>query len=341
MEVGQQFNMNFKKTFQGKRILVTGGTGSIGSEIVRQLLPYNPKQIRVFSRDEFKQHYLSHELEPHKNFKNLRFLLGDIRDKDRLSRAFNDIDIVFHAAALKHVSFCEINPFEAVKTNVNGTQNVVDLAIDHRVEKMIAISTDKAVNPNTFMGITKLMSERIVIAAPNYSGHPEIKFGVVRFGNVINSRGSVVPLWIEQIKKGGPIHVTDKNMERYFMTIPDAVNLVFSAASQMLGSEIFVLKMNKYKIYDIAQELIKRYSNGKPIKLKIIGIRDREKSDERLFTVEEEEFVIDSGPFHIILPTKELFKSRIKKYKKDKKNKPFKTRDIFSDLPKPDSFFQV
>lgn len=306
---------DFKKTFNNKRIIVTGGTGSIGSEIVRQLLNFNPKQIRVFSRDEFKQHELSRELKSHKNFKSLRFLLGDVRDKERLDRAFNDIDIVFHAAALKHVSFCETNPFEAMKTNVLGTQNVIEMAIDHRVEKMISISTDKAVNPSTFMGITKLMSERMVIAAPNYSGHPEIKFSVVRFGNVLNSRGSVIPIWIDQIKKGGPVLVTDKNMERFFMTIPDAVNLVFSAATQMLGSEIFVLKMNKYKIYDIAQELIKKYSNGKPIKTKIIGAGDREKSDEYLFTEDEGKTMIDTGPFHIILPNKDLHKKRLNKYK--------------------------
>jgi FlaA1/EpsC-like NDP-sugar epimerase len=327
--------MNFKKTFTGKRVLVTGGTGSIGSEIVRQLLKYSPKQIRIYSRDEFKQHQLSNELRRHPLFKNLRFLLGDIRDRERLDRAFNDIDIVFHAAALKHVSFCETNPFEAMKTNVLGTQNVVEMAIDHRIEKMVTISTDKAVNPSTFMGITKLMSERMVVAAPNYSGHPEIKFAVVRFGNVLNSRGSVIPLWMEQIKKGGPVLVTDKNMERFFMTIPDAVHLVFSAASQMLGSEIFVLKMKKYKIYDIAQELVKRYSNGKPIKIKEIGAGEREKSDEFLFTEEEAKTMIDSGPFYIILPNKELHKKRISKYKTNSK-KAEKLPDILASLQQHD-----
>lgn len=323
---------DFKKVFQGKKILVTGGTGSIGSEIVRQLLKMSPKQIRIYSRDEFKQHELQNELKDKKNFKLLRFLLGDIRDKDRLSRAFNDIDIVFHAAALKHVPFCETNPFEAMKTNVLGTQNVIESAIDHRVEKMISISTDKAVNPNTFMGITKLMSERMVIAAPNYSGRPEIKFSVVRFGNVLNSRGSVIPLWIDQIKKGGPVLVTDKNMERFFMTIPDAVNLVFSAASQMLGSEIFVLKMQKYKIYDIAQELIRKYSEGKKINIKIIGAREREKSDEYLFTEDESKLMIDSGPFHIILPNSDLHKKRLNKYKNAVNKKLEKQTDLFSGL---------
>lgn len=335
-------NLNFKKIFKNKRILVTGGTGSIGSEIVRQLLNYSPKQIRVYSRDETKQYHLHQELsQKPKNLKLLRFLIGDVRDKERLNRAFNDIDIVFHAAALKHVPFCEDNPFEAMKTNVLGTQNVIDLAIDHNIERMVAISTDKAVYPNTFMGITKLMMERMVISAANYSGHPEIKFAAVRFGNVINSRGSVIPMWLEQIKRGGPVLVTDKNMERFFMSISDAVNLVFSAASKMIGSEIFVLKMPKYKIFDLAQELVRRHSNGKPIKIKIIGAREREKLDEKLFTSEEEELMVDAGPFHIILPDKTVLNKRLKKYKNDKKSREVKTKDIFSFLQEPDLHFHL
>lgn len=327
--------MELNKIFKNKRILVTGGTGSIGSEIVRQLLKFNPKQIRIYSRDETKQYYLHQELAYSKKNKDiLRFLIGDIRDKDRLNRAFNDIDIVFHAAALKHVPFCEMNPFEAIKTNVSGTQNILDLAIDHHVDRVVAISTDKAVYPNTFMGITKLMMERMVISAPNYSGHPEIKFAVVRFGNVINSRGSVLPLWMDQIKKGGPILVTDKNMERYFMSISNAVNLVFRAASIMQGGEIFVLKMPKYNIYELAKEIVKRFSNGKQIKLKITGAREREKTVERLHTDEEEELMIDVGPFNIIQPNKEILKKRFKKYTKIKTLKDFKSIDIFDTLTK-------
>lgn len=326
---------NFKSIFKNKRILVTGGTGSIGSEIVRQLIACKPKQIRIYSRDESKQYHLQHELEYFtKNKDVLRFLIGDIRDKERLSRAFNDIDIVFHAAALKHVPFCEDNPFEATKTNVNGTQNVLDLAIDHRVDKVIAISSDKAVNPNTFMGITKLMMERLVISAPNYSGQLKTKFAVVRFGNVINSRGSVIPLWIDQIKKGGPVTVTDKKMERYFMTIKDAVNLIFMATKTMLGSEIFVLKMPKYNIYELAQEIINRYSNGKKIKIKVTGARKREKLDEILFTDEEREFMIDSGLFTIIQPSIEDRNRRLSKYKTGKKNKDIKISSMFDSLSK-------
>lgn len=326
---------NFQSIFKNKRILVTGGTGSIGSEIVRQLIPLKPKQIRIYSRDESKQYHLQHELNYFTHNKEiLRFLIGDIRDKERLKRAFNDIDLVFHAAALKHVPFCEDNPFEATKTNVNGTQNVLDLAIDHRVEKVIAISSDKAVNPNTFMGITKLMMERMVISAENYSGQTKTKFAAVRFGNVINSRGSVIPLWIDQIKKGGPVTVTDKKMERYFMTIKDAVNLIFMSVKIMLGNEIFVLKMPKCNIYELAQEVINRYGNGRKIKIKITGARKREKLDEKLFTEEEAELMIDSGLFNIIQPSADVLSKRLLKYNFRKGYKNTKITEIFDSLPK-------
>lgn len=324
---------DFKKIFKGKRILVTGGTGSIGSEIVRQLLQFEPKQIRIYSRDEYKQFYLYQELMEQKDRMDiLRFLIGDIRDKDRLDRAFKDIDIVFHAAALKHVPFCEMNPFEATKTNVYGTQNVLDLAIDHNVEKVVAISSDKAVYPNTFMGITKLMMERMVVSASNYSGVPNIKFAVVRFGNVVNSRGSVIPLWIDQIKKGKPLTLTDAGMERYFMNIQDAVKLVFTAATVMLGSEIFVFKMPKYNISELAQEIIKRFANGGKHEIKIIGAREREKINERLFTDEEQEYMIDIGPFNIIEPTKEHFLKRRTNYKEVKDFESIEKKDVLDSL---------
>lgn len=323
----------FAKVFKDKRILVTGGTGSIGSEIVRQLLKYQPKQIRIYSRDETKQFHLYQELgESDKNLEVLRFLIGDIRDKDRLDRAFKDIDIVFHAAALKHVPFCEINPFEAIKTNVAGTQNVLDLAIDHNIEKVIAISTDKAVYPNTIMGITKLLMERMVVSASNYSGQPSIKFAVVRFGNVINSRGSVIPLWIEQMKKGKPLTLTDKKMERFFMSTTDAVNLVFMAAMMMLGDEIFVLKMPKYNIYELANEVIKRFGDGKSHEIKIIGAREREKMDEKLFTEEEKELMVDIGPFNIIQPNGKVFEGRKSNYEKGKNIKSIQPADILASI---------
>lgn len=303
-----------RKTFEGKRVLVTGGTGSIGSEIVRKLIEYNPAQIRIYSRDESKHFFLQHELERKNVNENIRYLIGDIRDRDRLDRAMQDIDIVFHAAALKHVPFCEYNPFEAIQTNVNGTQNVIDFALKYNIEKVVAISTDKAVYPNTIMGITKLLMERMIINAHNYVGNAATKFSVVRFGNVLNSRGSVIPLWKEQVKAGGPVTVTDKKMKRFFMTIPDAVNLAFYATSMMLGQEIVSFKMKEENIYRLATKTIKEYSNGKKIRIKITGAREREKMAEHLFTQEEKEYMIEKKKFYIILPNKELYKERVNAY---------------------------
>ena len=190
---------SLSRVFGGKIILVTGGTGSIGSQIVRKLLPYKPKQIRVFSRDESKHYFLQQELDEIRGKTDIRYLIGDIRDKERLDKAFFQADIVFHAAALKHVPYCEYNPFEAIKTNVNGTQNIIDSALKQNVDKVIAVSTDKAVYPNTIMGVTKLLAERMLVGAQSYLGNARTKFSVVRFGYVINSRGSVIPTWIEQL----------------------------------------------------------------------------------------------------------------------------------------------
>jgi UDP-N-acetylglucosamine 4,6-dehydratase/5-epimerase len=305
---------DFLEAYSGKVILVTGGTGSIGSEIVRQLLKFNPKQIRVFSRDESKHFFLENEIKATGTPIDVKFFIGDVRDKDRLEKAFRNVDIVFHAAALKHVPYCEYNSFEAIKTNVNGTQNVIDTALEYEVDKVIAISSDKAVNPNTIMGITKLLMERMIISSRHYIGPAPTKFSVVRFGNVLNSRGSVVPMWIEQIKKGGPVTVTDKKMKRFFMEIPDAVNLVLLTGTKMLGEEVFILKMPEVNVYSLAKETIRKYSRGKPVKIKIIGIRDREKIAERLFTQEEKKNCIDGGKYYIILPNQETYKARLKSY---------------------------
>jgi|SRR3989344_4249271 len=304
------------KIFNRKNILITGGTGSIGSEIVRQLIKnHRPKQIRVYSRDESKHYFLQKEIEEINTKKiDIKFLIGDVRDKERLDKAFRNIDIVFHVAALKHVPFCEYNPFEAIKTNIYGTQNVIDLSIEHNIEKVIAISTDKAVNPNTIMGISKLMMERMIVSSSSYIGPSKTKFCVVRFGNVLNSRGSVVPLWIDQIKKGKDVTVTDKNMKRFFMTIPEAVSLIFLATSNMRGQEIFVLKMPEKNIYKLAQETIKRYAHGKNVKIKITGARDREKIVEHLHTDEEKKLMIEKDKLFIIFPNKKQLLNNLDKY---------------------------
>ncbi|MFZ3043647.1 MAG: UDP-N-acetylglucosamine 4,6-dehydratase family protein [Minisyncoccia bacterium] len=285
--------------FKGKDIIVTGGTGSIGSEIVRQLLETGAAKIRIYSRDEHKQHELRQELgaDP-----RLAFLGGDVRDKDRLDFAFQGVDICFHAAALKHVPFCEYNPFEALKTNAIGTQNVIEVAIRNNLEKVVAVSTDKAVSPESVLGASKLMMERLIAAANLTAGRNRTRFACVRFGNVIASRGSVVHLWRKQIEEGGPVTVTHKRVSRFFMEIPEAVGLIFSATELMRGGEIFVLKMKKHLIYDYAQELIKKFGNGAKIAIKVIGLRPGEKLDEELFTKEERSHMLETKTMYIITP---------------------------------------
>lgn len=305
-----------KNIFHKKRILVTGGTGSIGKEIVFNLLKYKPSQIRIFSRDESKQYELEKELERINPKVSIRFLIGDIRDRERLEKALGEIDIVFHAAALKHVPYCEYNPFEAVKTNVHGTQNVIDMSIKNNVEKVIAISTDKAVYPNSILGITKLLMERMIISSRHYLGQAKTRLAVVRFGNVLNSRGSVIPLWIDQVRQGGPVTVTNPEMQRFFMSIQDAVDLTFKAAEQMRGGEVFVLKMDEFNILDMAKKIIDEHSNGKKIEIKITGSREREKIKERLFTDEESRNMIERKDLYIILPSEIALKQYIHTNKK-------------------------
>lgn len=288
-----------KNEFKNKRILVTGGTGSIGSAIVKLLLPYQPKQIRVYSRDESKQFELEQALAAGPN---IRFLVGDIRDKERLAMAMENVDIVFHAAALKHVYACENNPFEAVKTNVQGTQNVIDCAFANNVDKVIGISTDKATDPTNVMGCTKLLAEKIMLASYFYKGMHKTKFCFVRFGNVLGSRGSVVPLLQKQIQHGGPITITDPNMTRFFMTIHDAVNLVFKAASLMRDREIFILKMPVVKIGDLAKAVLPSAS----MKIKIIGKKNGERMHEKLLTAEEAENALETKDMFIIVPPEVL-----------------------------------
>lgn len=280
-----------KNIFKGKRILVTGGTGSIGSEIVRQLLKKEPEVIRVYSRDETKQYDMQQELSPYK--KVIRYFIGDVRDKQRLLRAMEDVEIVFHAAALKHVPACEYNPFEAVKTNIMGTQNLIECALDQKsVERVVGVSTDKATSPTNTMGATKLVSERLLAAADFYKGKRSVVFTAIRFGNVMGSRGSIIPLFKKQIASGGPVTVTDPEMTRFIMSIREAVELVFKAAGRAKGGEIFILKMPAFRIIDLAEVMIEELAEKfgyKPhqIKIKIIGLRPGEKIYEDLMTEEE------------------------------------------------------
>jgi len=304
--------------FKNKRILVTGGTGSIGSAIVKKLLDYNPRQIRVYSRDETKQFELEHDLNAGAK---LRFLVGDIRDKERLNMAMENIDIVFHAAALKHVISCENNPFEAVKTNVQGTQNVIDCAFANKVDKVIGISTDKATDPTNVMGCTKLLAEKIMLASYFYKGMHKTKFCFVRFGNVLGSRGSVVPLFLKQIHNGGPVTVTDRNMTRFFMTIQDAVSLVLKATALMQDREIFILKMPVVKIIDLAKALVAldKEEKSEEVKIKIIGKKNGERMHEKLLTMEEAESALETKEMFIIIPGEKLELHQSKKIYLDTK----------------------
>ncbi|MDH5385827.1 MAG: polysaccharide biosynthesis protein [Candidatus Aminicenantes bacterium] len=296
---------SLEETFRDKRILVTGGTGSIGSELVKKLLQCNPKVIRVFSNDENAQFELEQELQEYSE--RLRFLVGDVRDKERLKRATENIEIVFHVAALKHVPLCEYNPFEAIKTNVNGTQNLLEVAIDENVEKVITISTDKAVNPANVMGATKLLAERLTIAANYYRGLRRTVFSCVRFGNVLASRGSVVQLFEKQIKNGGPVTLTDPNMVRFVMNIDRATELVIKAAQMARGEEIFIFKMPALQIRQLAEVMIQKLApkygyEPKNIEIKIIGKRRGEKLYEELMAEDEAMNVYETKDMLMVLP---------------------------------------
>lgn len=308
------------KEFKGKSILVTGGTGSIGSGLVRKLLTYEPAVIRVFSNDENAQFEMEQEL---KDFSgHLRFLVGDVRDKERLQRATENIEVVFHAAALKHVPLCEYNPFEAIKTNVIGTQNLLEVAIDENVEKVITISTDKAANPLNVYGATKLLAERLTIAANYYRGLKRTVFSCVRFGNVLASRGSVVQTFEKQIRKCGPVTLTDPEMVRFFMSMDRAVYLVLKAAQMAEGEEIFILKMPALRITDLAEVMIKRIAPAcgyKPedVKTSLIGKRKGEKLYEELMTEEEAFNVYENEEMLLVLPqSPQTIKSPRKGFKK-------------------------
>jgi len=295
-----------KDIIKGKTVLVTGGTGTIGSEIVRQLLQYEPKVIRIFSRDEHKQFQMAQK---YSGNLSLRFLIGDIRNMQRVLKAMRDVDIVFHAAALKHVPSCEYNPFESVATNVMGTQNLVEAAIEHQVERFIFISTDKAASPNSVMGATKLLAEKIVTSAANYEGARKTLFASVRFGNVIGSRGSLVRLIEDQIANGVPVTITDPEMCRFFMSISDAVSLVFTALGLMRGGELFILKMPVARIGDIIEILTEKFAernhlDPEKIKTRMIGRRIGEKKHETLMTEDESYYAYENHKMYIILTPK-------------------------------------
>lgn len=288
--------------FSDRSVLVTGGTGSIGGAIVGSLVEQGPSVLRVLSRDDTKQFELQQEL---RDEPSLRMLIGDVRSTERLRRAMSGVDFVFHAAALKHVPACEYNPFEATETNVRGTQNVVEAAIDAGVERVLTISTDKAVDPTNVMGATKLLAERLMSAADLAKGPADTRFAAVRFGNVIGSRGSLVPLIRRQVAAGGPVTITDPEMTRYMMPLKDAVGLCFEAMERMNGGEIFILKMPRVQVGDLVDVLIRAYApqyGFKPeeIALHMIGTRRGEKRHEVLLTADEAESAEELESMYVI-----------------------------------------
>ena len=275
--------------FTGKKILIIGGTGTIGAGLVTELLKQDPQVVRVFSRDEYKQFLLVEEL---REFENVRFLIGDVRDPERLNRAMEDVEIVFHTAAMKHVPACEYNPAEAVKTNVLGTQNVIDAAIANNVAQVVLTSSDKSISPTNAMGATKLLAERLITAADYYRGKARTIFSAVRFGNVMGSRGSVIPFFVKQILQKQELTVTRPEMTRFMMSIPAAVSLTMKAAEVAAGGEIFVLKMPVVRLIDLVEVVcevtcLKYQLDPKNIDLKEIGLRPGEKMYEELMTIEE------------------------------------------------------
>ncbi len=286
---------------KGQNITVTGGTGSIGETIVRRALSEGAKSIKIFSNDENGLYELEDSLGQNNK---LKFIIGDIRNEDTVQTALNKTDLVFHTAALKHVDRCELYPFEAVMVNIIGTKHIVKSAIEEKVKKVISISTDKAVNPVGVMGATKLLAEKLISAETLHNSSGTI-FSSVRFGNVFQTRGSILPRIEKQIRKGGPITLTDKRMKRFFMTKEDAVNLIINAAKISKGGETFVLKMPLLQLKDLfeamKETLAPKYGfNPSSIKIKIIGIRPGEKLTEYLLTNFEMEHVLETKDFFII-----------------------------------------
>lgn len=288
--------------FRGKRILVIGGTGTIGKSIVKTILQEDPSVVRIFSRDEYKQFHLYNELGSRNN---LRFLIGDVRDYDRVYNAMQDIDYVFHLAAMKHVSSCEYNPYEAVLTNVLGTYNVIKAAISQNVKKVVFTSSDKAISPTNTYGATKLTAERLILSAEYSRGKGQTIFASVRFGNVMGSRGSVIPLFKEQILVNKKITVTQSNMTRFMMTLSQATNLTIKALQEAKGGEIFVLKMPVITLGNLAsvviEETCKKYGfEVDEIIIEEIGLRQGEKIYEELMTYDESTVALELLDMYVI-----------------------------------------
>lgn len=281
-----------------KTILVTGGTGSFGHQFISYVLEhYEPKKIIIYSRDEFKQFIMQNEYKNHPQFKKLRFFIGDVRDKERLYRAFSGVDYVVHAAALKQVPACEYNPMEAVKTNVIGAMNIVDAALDCGVKRVVALSTDKSVNPINLYGGTKLVSDKLFIAANAYAGEKDVNFSVVRYGNVAGSRGSVIPFFRNIVANGGTsLPITDYRMTRFWISLDQGVELVIKALNEAKGGETFISKIPSFKVTDLAQAILPG------CEMPEVGIREGEKLHEIMVTKEDSMLTYEYDKHFIVYP---------------------------------------
>ena len=284
-----------------KSILITGGTGSLGKQLTKRIYQNwpNVKRLVIFSRDEQKQFQMAQQY-PNKDYKSIRFFIGDVRDKERLNRAMEGIDIVIHAAAMKHVHLAEYNPMEAIKTNVMGAENVIDACFANNVKNIVALSTDKAAAPINLYGATKLVSDKLFIAANNIRGWRDTNFSVVRYGNVMGSNGSVIPFFMNRAKDG-VLPITDKRMTRFNISLDAGVDMVFHAIENAWGGEIFIPKIASYNIVDVATAVC---PNCKQVE---VGIRPGEKLHEEMITSSDSFFTYDLGTYYAILPSQPIF----------------------------------
>ena len=304
----------------GKSILITGGTGSFGKMFTKLILDRNPdvKKLVILSRDEQKHFQMAQEFSEDK-YPAMRYFIGDVRDKERLKRAFEDIDIVIHAAAMKHVHLAEYNPMECVKTNINGAENVIEAALDSGVSHVVALSTDKAAAPINLYGATKLTSDKLFVAANNMKGKRDIRFSVVRYGNVMGSNGSVMPFFLNKKKNGENfLPITDNQMTRFNISLQDGCEMVFYAIEKAFGGEVFVPKIPSYKISDVATAI------APELEQKVVGIRPGEKLHEEMITASDSHNTVDLGKYYAILPQK----SPYSQYSKEEYKNTFNGIDV-------------
>ncbi|MDB2492877.1 UDP-N-acetylglucosamine 4,6-dehydratase (inverting) [Flavobacteriaceae bacterium] len=294
--------MNEKFELKGKSILITGGTGSLGKALTSHILSKHPeaRKLIIYSRDEQKQFQMAQEF-PKEKYPQIRYFIGDIRDKNRLTRAFQDVDYVIHAAAMKHVHIAEYNPSECIKTNVGGAENVVEASLQTKVQRVVALSTDKACAPINLYGATKLTSDKLFIAANNIKGKNPIRFSVVRYGNVMGSNGSVIPFFINKKKEENKLPITDPNMTRFNISLQGGVDMVMHALEYAWGGELFVPKIPSYKIMDVANAI------GPDCEKPLVGIRPGEKVHEEMITPSDSFYTYDLGKYYTILPATHMW----------------------------------